>query len=152
MLLKNLIALAALGLVSLASAETDSSESSIGRVCGFKIAPCPEDQKCVPKSVKCKNLNKCAGTCQWKNRYKSCGGFRVKPVNCPKGYKCKDDPRLPNSCGMACDKPGICLPKKLSNCGGIAGFQCPYGLYCYDKPNDGCDPNNGGADCIGVCI
>ncbi|KAH6889676.1 Kazal domain-containing protein [Thelonectria olida] len=151
MLLKNIIVLAALGLASLVAAD-ESSEDSIGRPCGFKIALCPEDQKCVPNSPKCKNINKCPGTCQWKNQYKSCGGFRVKPVNCPEGYECKDDPRLPSSCGMACDRPGICLPTGLRNCGGFAGLECPYGLYCYDQPNDGCDPKKGGADCFGVCI
>jgi hypothetical protein len=37
-------------------------------------------------------------------------------------------------------------------CGGIAGFQCPSGLVCVDDPHDGCDPNQGGADCGGICV
>ena len=36
-------------------------------------------------------------------------------------------------------------------CGGFAGLQCPRGLVCVDDPSDGCDPNNGGRDCIGIC-
>lgn len=36
-------------------------------------------------------------------------------------------------------------------CGGIAAFPCPDGYVCVDDPNDGCDPNNGGADCGGYC-
>jgi len=37
-------------------------------------------------------------------------------------------------------------------CGGIAGIRCPAGQKCVDNPNDGCDPNNGGADCGGICV
>lgn len=36
-------------------------------------------------------------------------------------------------------------------CGGIAGIQCPSGKVCVDDRTDDCDPNNGGADCGGVC-
>jgi hypothetical protein len=25
-------------------------------------------------------------------------------------------------------------------------------MNCVDDPTDSCDPNNGGADCIGICI
>ncbi len=37
-------------------------------------------------------------------------------------------------------------------CGGIAGFPCPDGQICVDDPNDDCDPENGGADCGGMCV
>ena len=37
-------------------------------------------------------------------------------------------------------------------CGGIAGFPCPDGQTCVDDPSDDCDPQNGGADCGGICI
>lgn len=36
-------------------------------------------------------------------------------------------------------------------CGGFAGLQCPDGYTCVDDRSDDCDPNNGGADCIGTC-
>ena len=36
-------------------------------------------------------------------------------------------------------------------CGGFGGLECPDGLTCVDDPADDCDPNKGGADCIGVC-
>jgi hypothetical protein len=37
-------------------------------------------------------------------------------------------------------------------CGGFAGLSCPNAEnICVDLPGDGCDPNAGGADCIGVC-
>jgi len=37
-------------------------------------------------------------------------------------------------------------------CGGIAAIRCPAGQVCVDNPNDSCDPNNGGADCGGICV
>jgi hypothetical protein len=37
-------------------------------------------------------------------------------------------------------------------CGGFAGIACDEGLVCADDPSDDCDPNNGGADCGGVCV
>ena len=36
-------------------------------------------------------------------------------------------------------------------CGGFANIQCPGGLTCIDDPFDACDPQNGGADCGGIC-
>jgi hypothetical protein len=37
-------------------------------------------------------------------------------------------------------------------CGGIAGIACPQGLVCTDDPQDDCDPDDGGADCGGICV
>ena len=55
---------------------------------------------------------------------------------------------------MACDDTGICVPKGLEMCGGIAGFECPEGegLLCVDDPFDDCDLENFGADCAGICV
>jgi hypothetical protein len=39
-----------------------------------------------------------------------------------------------------------------SLCGGFAGLPCDEGLTCVDDPRDTCDPDNGGADCGGVCV
>ena len=36
-------------------------------------------------------------------------------------------------------------------CGGFAGLLCPDGYSCVDDPSDRCDPDNGGADCPGIC-
>ena len=38
------------------------------------------------------------------------------------------------------------------SCGGFPGTPCPQGQICLDDPSDDCDPNNGGADCIGICV
>lgn len=37
-------------------------------------------------------------------------------------------------------------------CGGIAGFACPEGYACVDDPDDTCNPEQGGADCGGLCV
>lgn len=36
-------------------------------------------------------------------------------------------------------------------CGGITHVPCGIGEICVDDPSDGCDPNNGGTDCGGLC-
>ena len=42
--------------------------------------------------------------------------------------------------------------RPVEYCGGFLGLQCsdPTDV-CVDDPSDNCDPNNGGADCIGIC-
>ncbi|KAK6331262.1 hypothetical protein TWF696_003322 [Orbilia brochopaga] len=79
--------------------------------------------------------------------YQQCGGHVINPRTCPKGYICVDNPR---SCSQAADCPGICVQPQP--CGGFAGLPCPAGKKCYDDPRDDCWPQNGGADCIGICI
>lgn len=82
--------------------------------------------------------------------YPPCGGFRIEPLICedPDAI-CISDPRS-GSCGMACDELGICVVPIF--CGGIAAFECPKGMTCYDDPQDECDPRAGGADCGGICV
>jgi hypothetical protein len=43
-------------------------------------------------------------------------------------------------------------PSNKLTCGGILGTQCPGGMQCIDFPGDGCNPNAGGADCLGMCV
>lgn len=80
-------------------------------------------------------------------KFQACG-VRGITTPCPYGQLCVDNPYVPG-CGMACDRPGICVEDKM--CGGIAAFPCPKGKTCVDDPRDDCDPKNGGADCSGVC-
>jgi hypothetical protein len=42
------------------------------------------------------------------------------------------------------------LTRKM--CGGIAGIQCESGFTCVDDLQDSCDPDNGEADCSGLCV
>lgn len=43
-------------------------------------------------------------------------------------------------------------PSNKLTCGGLLGGQCPPGMKCIDYPGDGCSPNSGGADCLGMCV
>ncbi|KAJ6259667.1 hypothetical protein Dda_5305 [Drechslerella dactyloides] len=78
---------------------------------------------------------------------KKCGG--LQGLQCGKGEICIDDPKSP--CGIAVDCLGICVVEEF--CGGFAGSACedPNDV-CIDDPRDECDPENGGADCGGLCI
>ncbi len=71
----------------------------------------------------------------------ACGGHTTNPHVCPSGYQCMGN-------GLAVDIPGRCY----KFCGGIAAFPCEDGQTCVDNPFDSCDPNNGGADCGGICL
>jgi hypothetical protein len=127
--------------------------AATGQPCGFRIAPCPQGEICLPNDPNCSRGENCAGTCVAAPTYKFCGGFA--------GFQCEgdnetcyDDPRDdcdPNNGGADCG--GICLaPDNIISCGGITGKQCPTGLTCYDFPEDDCNPEKGGADCIGFCL
>jgi hypothetical protein len=96
-----------------------------------------------------------------------CGGFGGLP--CADGETCIDDPTDdcdPNAGGADCG--GICVPdedptdtgdtegpmdpQEPTFCGGFGNLPCPDGETCVDDPTDDCDPNDGGADCGGVCV
>lgn len=88
------------------------------------------------------------------------GVCKPKPEICTKDYKpvcgC-DGNTYGNACtaaaqGVSIDHPGECAPSEPPMCGGIAEIQCPDGLICIDDPDDDCDPENGGADCSGICV
>lgn len=85
-----------------------------GQPCGAKASLCPDGMACHPDSDSCTDFNRCGGHCFFNSTvgarsYASCGGFRVDPSTCEDGFLCCDDPRDGHSCGMACDKPGICV-------------------------------------------
>ncbi|KAL1839100.1 hypothetical protein VTJ49DRAFT_1868 [Mycothermus thermophilus] len=154
------LSLAVLSLLGLAAATVAPIDK---RPCGFKIAPCPRGTYCEKIDPDCDRGENCAGYCVPLPRtlatstrpstprptYQSCGGFRIKPYECPDGEICVDDPYV-GGCGMACDRPGICV--KPVFCGGFAGIPCKDGKKCVDDPRDDCDPMNGGADCGGICV
>ena len=135
------------------------------RPCGFKIAPCPTGETCKKVDPSCDRAENCQGYCVPLAQttlvtskttaslplptYTSCGGFRIKPIDCPEGEICMDNPYV-SGCGMACDMPGICV--KPVFCGGFAGIPCKDGEICVDDPRDDCNPKTGGADCGGICI
>jgi hypothetical protein len=62
-----------------------------------------------------------------------------------------------NSChaaaaGTSVASQGACDEEPPQFCGGFGGFPCDEGEECIDDPNDDCDPQNGGADCGGICV
>jgi eight-cysteine-cluster-containing protein len=92
--------------------------------------------------------------CGWAD---ASGVCETTPYACTKIYKpvcgC-DGNTYGNACtaaaaGMSVQSEGVC-PQKT--CGGIAGIPCPPDQQCVDNPDDNCDPNNGGADCGGICV
>lgn len=117
-----------------------------GQPCGFKIAPCPETQVCVPNNSDCTDLNRCLGTCD----YPTCGGFRANPQNCDSDSKCVDDAR-DGGCGQACDKPGICVPKQQRTCNVEADGSCPDGTTCFAWWTGGPVVGNDN-DSYGICL
>lgn len=123
--------------------------SGYKRQCAPGFGPCPRDMTCKPDPFHCYK-NMCARYCVYKNFYPNCHKHRYR--RCRPGARCVSDPRNHRDCGLKCNKPGICIPKKPPTCGGFAGKKCPRGLYCYDNPDDNCNPWKGGADCPGICL
>jgi hypothetical protein len=77
------------------------------------------------------------------------GGDPCAAVTCPVGSMCVVEPVV---CITApCPGLGKCVPQPVQHCGGIGGIACPGSGQCVDDPSDSCDPNNGGADCGGIC-
>lgn len=62
---------------------------------------------------------------------------------------------LGSACSPTADAADQTAPLEAAKggefCGGIAGIPCAEGFTCVDDPNDTCDPNQGGADCGGIC-
>jgi hypothetical protein len=104
---------------------------------------CPVDLICPRIAVRENNAmaeciqNKCVAVLP---ENIACGGHSLDPHQCPSDYVCEGKQ-------MAWDAPGSCTRQ----CGGIRGLACEGDQICVDNPNDSCDPNGGGADCMGVC-
>jgi hypothetical protein len=76
------------------------------------------------------------------------GRRRPRPTNPCAAASCPTN----TSCEVV-DGRAVCTPLEPAGpfCGGIAGIDCPGSGTCADNPNDGCDPQRGGADCGGIC-
>jgi hypothetical protein len=122
-------------------------ECNIRALCiqGFQFDASPEVCACVPAepevdacaTVRCSAGNECVvvdGNAVCQPEANPCAA-----VSCPVGSACE-----------VVDGQGVCTPPEPF-CGGFAGIACPGAGICVDAPDDGCDPDNGGADCGGVC-
>jgi len=76
------------------------------------------------------------------------GRRRPRPTNPCAAASCPTN----TSCEVV-DGQAVCQPLEPAGpfCGGFAGIACPGSGTCADNPNDGCDPQRGGADCGGIC-
>ncbi|MCJ1275200.1 hypothetical protein MMC21_003001 [Puttea exsequens] len=118
------------------------------RLCGTLSHPaCPKAQICVKPApnVRCSDptLSSCPGICA-----PSCT-LTSDTRPCPSGQKCA---ALPQPSIM---QTGYCIedsdPDEDLTCAGFLGTACPTGFECVDVPGDECDPQDGGADCLGQC-
>jgi hypothetical protein len=63
---------------------------------------------------------------------------------------CACDPKPDSHCIEGGADGGVHCPPAVP-CGGITGASCPGAGTCIDDTRDDCDPEDGGADCPGVC-
>jgi len=138
-------------------------EPCAGKECGDACTVCdPSDPSCAETGV----LKVCHkdGTCSADAAdceeppppYEPCAGKEC-------GDACTIcDPTDPDCDETAvlkvCHEDGTCsgaapdCEEQPQACGGFAGLMCPDDLVCVDDPSDDCDPNAGGADCMGICV
>jgi hypothetical protein len=117
--------------------------------CIFDNKPCESNHECGPGEACINGMCQPDDSCVCPEYYAPvCGEDGVTYDNpcfaeC-RGVKVVSDGACQQECA-AYDAAGNCL------CGGFAGFACPAGEVCvFNDAN--CDPEQGGADCMGICV
>ena len=142
-------ALLAFGLAACAVESTEeesasSQGSELKQVNKCLTVKCSAGSTCNPKTGACEaNITpcmtiKCAAGYHCDN---TAGGCVANPVDQCATVRCTAGTK--NIPGLGC-----CL----KTCGGLHGTRCDGTDVCVDDPTDNCDPKNGGADCMGVCV
>jgi hypothetical protein len=116
-------------------------------VCGPSGSSCESTADC-PSGQFCSSPDGCAslGTCKPFPTDVACTAVVLPYCGC-------DGVTKQSTSGCIYDRfahSGACTPPTTS-CGGFANLPCPAGQMCVDAP-DSCDPQNGGADCPGMCV
>ena len=130
-------------------------------LCSIALLAAPAANQCEPATA-CKSNADCKSTDYCHLPDAQCGEegrCETRPQACITLYDpvCGCDGNThSNACvaaarGVSVRHEGPCT-RDAPFCGGIAGFPCPGQGKCIDDPSDDCDPNNGGADCGGICV
>eukprot|EP00484_Ammonia_sp_Unknown_P019149 CAMPEP_0197033562 /NCGR_PEP_ID=MMETSP1384-20130603/11941_1 /TAXON_ID=29189 /ORGANISM="Ammonia sp." /LENGTH=155 /DNA_ID=CAMNT_0042463389 /DNA_START=71 /DNA_END=538 /DNA_ORIENTATION=- len=137
-----------------------TADSSRLLLAGCEAVRCAACTECVERGnsgARCVSIDGCCSTDTDCGENESCLNYQCEaPCMVPMYYDpyCCGGTTYGNKEAAACDGVNVKAAKcgRGECCGGFAGTACPDGKTCEDLPRDGCDPKNGGADCMGYCV